>query len=170
MRISAELIRFSVPRRYRDHRLSSRRSDDRGQTVVEAVLCTLILLMLLIGVMEVSMALYTYHFISDAAREGTRYAIVRGSACTDSDCPATAAAISTYVTGLGFLNSMTVTTTWSQGPGPTCTPPSCCSSTSCNNPGNLVQVSVQYQIPLVLPFKSVTNVTMNSTSQMLISQ
>ncbi len=53
----------------------------------------IIFLTFLFGIMQVGFALYTYIFISEASREGARYAIVRGAtwgtACasyTSSDC------------------------------------------------------------------------------------
>jgi Flp pilus assembly protein TadG len=164
---------FARPSRFLSSRINpgTRLSwDDRGQALVDATLAMIPFLMLLFGVIELALGLYTYHFISYAAREGTRYAIVRGSSCTSvaEGCPATQASIQSYVKGLGFVNPnryVYVKTTWSAGTQTTCSP-----STTCNNPGNLVTVSIQYQYPLTLPFVSVTNVTMNSTSQMLISQ
>jgi len=167
MRMSAHAKRFSFPRMYRGRRLFWRRSDERGQNTLEAAICMTLFLMVLFGLIELSFVLYTYHAVAESAREGTRYAIVHGSACTPSGCTASASTIESYVEGLGLLNAsaMSVTTTWSAGTQSTCSP-----SASCNNPGNLVQVSVQYQIPLVLPFVKSTNVTMSSTSQMIISQ
>jgi Flp pilus assembly protein TadG len=139
--------------------------------LVETALSLILLLTIVFGVMQISMALYADHFISDAAREGTRYAIVRGSACNASitPCPAAATDIQDYVRTLGFPginpNTMTVTTTWPTT-GTSCTP----SSTPCNNPGNLVRVTVDYQIPFALPFAQVSTLTLTSTSQMVISQ
>ena len=60
----------------------SRLRGDRGGTLVETALSIAILLALVIGIMEVCLTIYSYHFISNAAREGTRYAIVRGSTWT----------------------------------------------------------------------------------------
>jgi Flp pilus assembly protein TadG len=78
--------------------------DERGSTLVEIALTITVLLTLIFGVIEVGLMLYTYHFVSYAAREGTRYAIVRGSTCSgfSSACPATASDIQNYVSNLGF--------------------------------------------------------------------
>lgn len=161
------LILRSVCRRIRRFRAAR----EQGSTVVEMALVSVILLTMLFGMMEVSLALYTYHFISEAAREATRYAIVRGSSCSfPTACPATQQDIQTYVQGLGYPgidpNLMTVNAVWSAYPaGGTCTP-----LASCNNPGNMVQVTVNYQYALVIPFIPTNSFNMSSTSQMVISQ
>ena len=145
---------------------------ERGAATVELALSMIILLTIMFGLIEMCLALYTYHFVSDAAREGTRFAIVRGSGCASPgyECNASAAQVKTYVKGLGFpgINpaNMTVTTTWSAYPsGGRCSP-----SASCNNPGNLVQVKVNYGFPLSIPFLSSHTISMASTSAMVISQ
>jgi Flp pilus assembly protein TadG len=149
----------------------------KGQTLVETALSLVVLLAVLFGLMFLALTLYSYHYISEAAREGTRYAIVRGSACTGwtSACPAGAADIQNYVANLGYLAGITtsdVAVEWCNPPtgGATVT---CSSSTSApgyNAPGNLVQVKVTYSATLLLPMISSTPLTMSSTSQMMISQ
>lgn len=145
---------------------------ERGSAMVEMALSIVILLIMLFGIMEMSLVLYAYHYISEAAREGTRYAIVRGESCTGfaSACPASSADIQSYVQNLAYpgINSqqMTVTTAWSAYPaGGACVP-----SANCKNPGNQVQVTVNYQYPLAIPFLQATTINMSSTSQMVISQ
>src|ERR1022692_4089309 len=103
LRVSAYKVRLRSPRTFRSCAPYYRRSE-RGQSIVETVLCMIILLTMLFGIIQAGLALYSYHFIAEAAREGTRYAIVRGSACTSfaSACPASATDIQNYVTGLGF--------------------------------------------------------------------
>lgn len=145
-------------------------SDDGG-SLVETALSAMLVMMIFFGIMEICMALYSYHFVSEAAREATRYAIVRGSACDSfsTACPALASDIQAYVGGLGYpginASNITITTTWPTT-GASCTP----SSNPCNNPGNLVQVEVQYKFPLSIPFVPASKLTMSSTSQMVISQ
>ena len=54
---------------------------DCGATLVEfALVCSLFLVMLF-GVIEFGRALYTYHFVSHAAREAARWAAVNGTSC-----------------------------------------------------------------------------------------
>ena len=52
-----------------------------GASIVEMALASAVVMGMLFGVTYMSLALYTFHYISEAAREGSRYAIVRGSTC-----------------------------------------------------------------------------------------
>ena len=145
-----------------------------GAGTVEFALSLTLLLTMMFGIMEMSLGLYTYALLSESAREGTRYAMVRGSSCSSfgrfsSGCPVTAAQVQTYVQDLNFPgikpSAMTVSTTWAAYPtGGSCTP-----STSCNNPGNLVKVTVTYLFPLNIPFLHARTITMKSTSEMVIA-
>ena len=130
--------------------------------------------MTLIGLMKICLAIYTYHFVSEVAREGTRYAIVRGTSCNSTyittACPASTGDISTYVKGLAYpgisSSAMTVTTSYATFPvGKVCTP-----SPNCNNPTDMVTIQVQYAFPLSIPFLANKTYTMTSTSAMIISQ
>lgn len=148
------------------------RGGEEGATLVEMALSALLLLAFIFGVMEICLALYSYHFISEAAREGTRFAIVRGYSCTSwgSACPASASDIQNYVKGLGYPgidpSKMTVTPTWSSyTSGFTCPP----APSPCNSTGNLVTIQVQYSFPLSVPFVTLTSISMSSTSAMIIS-
>lgn len=157
---------------------------DEGETLVETAISISIVLMLIFGVFDFSLAFYTYHFVSDAAREGSRWAMVRGSkSCTQTpnltDCDATQAEIAAYIQGLGYpgidsANNMTVNTNWltagtlSGSTGETWT--SCGTTDSCKVPGNQVQVQVIYNFPLSVPFLWQTGLQVKSTSSMVISQ
>ena len=98
-----------------------------------ALVCAFVVIPMLFGIIEVSLALYSYNFVTDAAREATRYAIVRGpESCTIAptfpDCNLSPAGstnptsgsgsttLQTYVQNLGYpgINSsnLTVTATW----------------------------------------------------------
>ena len=148
--------------------------DESGSSILEFALTSVILFTLVFGVIAICLALYSYNVTAEAAREATRYAIVRGSACSNStfpDCNVTSDQIQTYVRGLGFpginpsSTTLTAVATWPTT-GAACFP----SVTPCNNPGNLVQVTVQYTFPLVIPFVPSRTLTMSSTSAMYISQ
>jgi Flp pilus assembly protein TadG len=151
------------------HRRFARAED--GQAAVEFGLGASVLMMALIGMMKISLAIYTYHFIAEAAREGTRFAMVRGTSCSSlspnlSTCPASTTDVANYVKGLGYpgiiSSNMTVTTGYVTYPAGV--------STSSATPGNLVTVKVQYAFPLSIPFMSNKSLTMQSTSEMIISQ
>jgi Flp pilus assembly protein TadG len=145
---------------------------DHGSSMVEFAVASVILFTLVFGVIGICVALYSYNVVAEAAREATRYAIVRGSACSVStfpDCNVTSNQLQTYVRGRGFpgitSSSLTVVATWPTT-GATCFP----SVTPCNNPGNLVSVTVSYPYILSIPFVSPQTLRMSSTSAMYISQ
>ena len=61
-----------------------------GSGLVEYAIVFMILITMLLGIVDFGRALYAYHFVYNAAREDTRYAMVRGSASCPgfSDCDA----------------------------------------------------------------------------------
>jgi Flp pilus assembly protein TadG len=159
---------------------------ESGSAILEMALSIMILLTFIFGVMEVSLAGYTYHSISEASREATRYAIVRGATYSPTQCPATptyatcvaqggnnAGDIATYVRNLNFPGidptKMQVNSTWFTGAGNT-TPTLCGTADTCKVPGNQVQVTIIYNFPLSVPFVPLSTWTLTSTSQMVISQ
>ena len=151
-----------------------------GASLVEMALASVVVFAMLFGIIEISFALYTYDYVSDAAREGSRYAIVRGStSCTNTPslagCNATATQVGTYVKNLGYpgINAalhMTVTTTWLKASAAQPTTWSVCSVGTCNAPGSLVKVQVVYAFPIGIPFWRTTTWNMASSSQMAIAQ
>lgn len=137
--------------------------DESGQSLVEAALSLSVLLMMVFGVITGALMLYTYHYLSYAARIGSRYAIVRGSACDASngmpDCPSvTSDQVQTYVRSIHYAGidaaQTSITVTWPSG----------------NTPGNPVNVTAQYPFPFTVPFMNATTYTLHSSSQMIISQ
>ncbi len=155
-------------------KLARAANDEEGATLVEMALVCIVMIAIFFGIFEFSLGFYTYNFISQAAREGSRYAIVRGSqSCqntpTLSACNAKQADIQAYVQGLTYPGvdptKLVVTATWPTT-GASCFP----SATPCNNPGNLVQLTVTYPFPLSIPFWRSTTVNISSTSSMVISQ
>jgi len=143
-----------------------------GATTLEFALSAVVLLSIVLGVMETSLALYSFDLVCDAAREGARYAMVRGNTCmlSGASCTATTTQIQTYVRSLGFpginVQSMTVSATYSGFPsGTTCTP-----NANCANPGNLVTVKVVYPFAYNIPFAPSKTLQLSSTSAMVISQ
>jgi Flp pilus assembly protein TadG len=164
---------------FKTGRLSKITSDCRvfrcevGSNIVEMALVSSALLAVLFGIVEISLALYTYNYVSDAAREGTRYAIVRGSSCSVlTNCGVTSAQIQTYVQNLGYpgLNpaNTTITTTWLSPSATTPVTWTACGST-CNAPGDAVQVKVTYSFRLSIPFVPNSTLNLHSTSLMVIA-
>lgn len=136
-------------------RRGKKRRGERGSALVESALCFLVFMFMVLGTMEFGLMVFSYNQVSYAARDGARYAAVRGAS---SGHAATAATVSTYVTsnivGLKSAN-VTVTTTWSPN----------------NNPGSTVKVNVQYiYSAMALPNLIGRNVTLASAANMVISQ
>jgi Flp pilus assembly protein TadG len=151
---------------------------EHGATTVETALASTILFAFIFGIFELPLPLYTYDYVAEAAREGARYAMVRGStSCTNTpnltNCNATKAQIQTFVQGLGFpaltSSNLKVTTTWLTATASQPTTWSSC-STGCKKPGNLVKVVVTYPFPLSIPFWKSETLNISSTSQMVVAQ
>ncbi len=134
----------------------------RGTALPEAAIVMALLLALMFGIIDFGRAIYTYCFVAQLAREGTRWAIVRGTGCTLlKDCDATQADVQAYVQSLseGATNAGQITATTALGPG--CSTP----ATGCT-----IAVTVSYPFTFMLPFLPQTGITMASTSQMVISE
>jgi Flp pilus assembly protein TadG len=134
---------------------------EAGSSIIEFAFASVILFTLVFGVIAICLALYSYNVVAEAAREGSRYAMVRGSACNSfADCKVTQTQLQTYVQSISWpgldSNSLTVpTVNWPDGN---------------KNPGSRVAVTVNYTFPLVIPFVPSRTLTMASTSQVVISQ
>jgi Flp pilus assembly protein TadG len=140
------------------------RQDESGSALIEFAVSVGALMTLVFTLMEMCIVFYTYGMISDAARSGTRYAIVHGSTCTtasNTSCTATAAQINSYVQGLNYPNiggaTPQVSTTW---PG----------TGNSNAPGYPVQVQVTYTFPIALPLVPKNSLTLKVSSEMYILQ
>jgi len=160
-------------------------SVDAGAAVVEMGIASALLFSMFFGVFEISLASYTSHFVADAAREGARYAIVRGSlSCTNtpslSNCGASPATIANYVKHLNYPGidpaSLTVNLSYLTGTGDQTsgslltTWAACGTGTGCNAPGNMVNVQVSYAFGISIPFVPHKNINVSSTSQMVVQQ
>jgi Flp pilus assembly protein TadG len=133
-----------------------------GGTLIETTLALPVLLGVIFCFMEVCTAFYSYNMISEAAREGTRYAMMHGATCptsTSPTCEATASQVNAYVSGLNWVTAnggtMTVNTTYPDGN---------------ETPGSRVQVQVTYVLPINMPFVPRAAMTMHSTSLAYILQ
>jgi hypothetical protein len=149
----------------------SRSNGEKGAALLEYSFVLIVLFACIFGIIDFGRAMYTYHFISNAARDGTRYAMVRGSVCaTEPGC--TPADVSSYQTllrsqmaGMGLdPNALSAPTTWP----PVANNPWICTIIF-NSPGCTVQVQATYNFKFIFPLMP-GNFTMQSTSQMVISQ
>ena len=124
-----------------------------GNAMVESGLCFILCMTIFMGIMEFSMGVFTYNFVSYAAREGARYAATRGSL---SSSPATSNSIQTLIRNQAVAldaSLVAVSTTWNPN----------------NTPGNTVAVKVSYPITPLIGF-ALGNITVSATSTMAIAQ
>jgi Flp pilus assembly protein TadG len=167
---------------------------EAGATLVEFAAVVSILLVVMLGVVDFSRALYTYHFLSNMARTATRWAAVNGYTCADdtsttdtggscngtdgmNDGPASASDIVAYVNdhapdGIN-TSKLTVTATW---PVLSDSPTICSTAVTGyaespypNYPGCTVEVNLSYQFNFLYPFIPTSTITLSSTSEMVIS-
>lgn len=122
---------------------------------VEFALTVPIVASLLYGFVELSHYAYADIALADAARDGARYAMVRGAS---SPAPATGSTIATYVKGrIVLLDSGQVTVNVSYTPN--------------NSAGSIVDVQLTYPFkPFIPGLDYITAQTMTSASQMTITQ
>ncbi len=131
-----------------------RRRGQRGSDMVESALVMLAFMFILLGAVEFGRMVFAFNAVSDLAREGSRWASVRGSTSTT---PATTTSVSNYVKtwaiGLNSAN-ITVTTTWSPN----------------NNPGGTVDVTVRYTWSAILGILVPSSMNFQSSSYMIVLQ
>jgi Flp pilus assembly protein TadG len=126
----------------------------RGQAATEFALVSLGILTFFFAIMQGASAVSAYNFVTYAARDATRYAMVRGAT---SPQPAASTDVKNFVLaeaqGIN-TQAVTVTTTWSPN----------------NNPGSTVKVTVAYAFAPIARIASNITLSLSSTSQMVISQ
>jgi Flp pilus assembly protein TadG len=153
-----------------------RKAGERGSSLVEQSFILVFLLTLMFGIIDCGRALYTYHFVSNVAREATRWASVRsGSNCNGvlQQCPASNSNIqgifSHNVSNMGLdPHSLSLTTTWVVPPG---VGAAACPGANQNSVGCMVHVDVTYTYTFFFaPFIAAPAITMNSSSEMLITR
>jgi Flp pilus assembly protein TadG len=136
----------------------------RGQSLVEFALILPLFLLLLAGMIDFGLGLYSYMTIINAARDGARL----GSTACAAATPACSAAISSRVTaGAGGL-SVAVTPTCKTSA--TATPPNAtvsCDSGSAKGGGS-VTVTVQYTYQMIWPLTFGTSIPMSSASMFMV--
>jgi Flp pilus assembly protein TadG len=138
----------------------------RGSSLPETVIVMSVLLALMFGIIDFGRAMYTYSFVAQLAREGARWAVVRGANCTLLDhCQALQSDVQNYVQSLNegatVASNLTVIARW---PGPSAT----CQTN--HAPGCVAQVTVTYPFKFFLPWVLPGNSwPVSSTSQMVVS-
>jgi Flp pilus assembly protein TadG len=138
------------------------RRHQRGQALVEFAVSVPLIMLVLLGFFKFAAAMYQYDLVDNAARIGTRYAIVHGSTCTQCGGAATSSTISAYVilhssSMLSTNSPLTVVATW-PGNGGTC-------ASGSKAAGCPVNVSVTSQFSFLGFSKQ-----LSSQSNMIISQ
>lgn len=131
----------------RDHR-------QRGSNTLEFGLAFLLFFSILYGIMEFGRIVASSNILAGAVREGARYATVHGS---KSGSAASSTDVQTVVRNWSIgldTSSVAVTTTWSPG----------------NAPGNQVKVKASYTITPFTGLILKNGITLQSSSQMVISQ
>jgi Flp pilus assembly protein TadG len=158
---------------------------EEASSLVEFAFIFLVMMTMILGIIDFCRTAYSYHFVSEAAREATRWAAVNGETCAgDGSCngtapmnngPATQADIQTYVTNLTppGIDSTKITTTANWCPKGANCPTTCTTPGPANNPGCTVEVKVSYTFSFLFPlvykaFSSTGTITLSSTSEMII--
>lgn len=121
----------------------------RGSYVVEFVLLLPVFLVLTIGTIDFGRAIYAYTTVAYAARQGTRYASVRGAS---SISPASASAVAAYVKDQVVGVDISVTTTWNPD----------------NSRGSSVQVVVTTTFTPITPYINRSPINLSATSASVI--
>jgi Flp pilus assembly protein TadG len=154
------------------------KSRERGSSLVEQSFVLVFLLTLLFGIIDFGRALYTYHFVSNVAREATRWASVRSSKCTVlPECPGDTSGKDVQkafkgnkanLAAMGIDSTkLTFNTKWVAPQG--------ASTAFCTAPGNvvgcMVHVDVSYSYTFLFgSFIAAPPLTISSSSEMLVTK
>ena len=144
-------------------RHASRRS--RGQALVEFAFVAPIFFLLLFAIIDFGRYVYYVQILNNAAREGTRYAVVHGSRSftptgPGQDDPTIAAIVRNYAIGvIGNSATLGVHSYWGTNP---MTSPS-------NARGEKVRVTVAYDFHSLIPIVPIPAITINGESTLVIN-
>ncbi len=159
--------------------------NEHGTELPEFAIAASLFFMAMLGVVGFAKAVYCYHFVTWAAQEGARFAIVRGGdfsgSCATSappsftmkyGCKASNGDVQNYVKSLttgGILQSgVAATTTW-PGTTPDCAS-ACSNCTTTNSAGCLVKVVVTYTFDFGMPYLPHSNLAITGTSEKVIQE
>jgi Flp pilus assembly protein TadG len=125
--------------------------NERGAELVEFALMAVPFFMIMFGTMEFGRMIWQNNVIANAAKDGARWAAVRGN---DATTPASASDVRTYVQGRAFGLAPTVTTTWSPD----------------NKAGSTVSVDVTLDFSPGVTLLPQATIHLRSKAQMLIAR
>src|SRR5438874_911896 len=79
------------------------RCSSKGGTLIEFMFVGIPIMFVLISIFEMSRAMWTYHTLAFAIKEGTRFAIVHGGNCVTAPnaCAKTVADVATVISDAG---------------------------------------------------------------------
>ena len=157
------------------------RKGARGQALPEFAIIAPLFFLLLFGIIEAGRFIYYYEVLSNATREGARYAIVNGAGSDEVGCPTGPAAASSVPcdtagndvvkkvrdSAIGVVgSSITVDRCWwytagscdfvSHGPGD-------------NGRGATVTVAARYTYKALIPLVPLPNITVEAESTLVIN-
>jgi Flp pilus assembly protein TadG len=138
---------------------------ERGDALVEFAVVATIFFVTILATMEYSRMVFAYNMVSFAAREGARYAAVRGSNATGH--VASESEIQSYsaAKSAGWVSAGNVTVRCGTVAADITT--TCASN---NQPGRYVQVQTQATFTTGIPLLPLKSITLSSKTQMIISR
>ena len=171
-------------------RLRELACEERGSALVEFAITIVMLMTLTVSVIGFALAMYSYHFVSSAAQQGVRFAVVRGYtwskdvsvACSTTappsftvpyNCTASATDIQNYVQSLAVVginrSGVAINTTSSYiWPGQTPSGSTAGCSTT-NSQGCVVKVTVNYTFSF-FGIQGLSPFAMSATAQGVVLQ
>ena len=150
-----------------------------GQTMTEFAIVATVLLLATFAIFNFGMVIYSYSMVTFAANDAVRWASVRGGTYTppnsSTPSPATAGQVLTHVEqAMPTLSYTAATSTCptdtTSGALEVCTQWSAVGGNAVYSPGSIVQVQVEYNFPLTIPFLSPITLPLSAYAQMAISQ
>ena len=124
------------------------RKHARGAALAETAIVFVVFTLMIFGIIDGGRMMWEYNILSYSAREGVRYASMRGSTNTH---PATASDVQNYVTSQALGLGVSTAVSWSPN----------------NQPGSTVQVTTTHAFtPIFVPLSP--SITLRSSSKMAI--
>ena len=141
------------------------RRGEKGQAMVEFSMLGIVLFIMIFGMIDAGRAVWNYNTLSQATREGTRYAIVHGADSSDPSGPGSGYytppstdtkitdTVATFASGLDESN-LTVASEWLDGS---------------NQRGDTIKVTSSYDYQPMFNFFGALSFTLTSSSTMEIT-